>query len=213
MLLSSYKARGTVATDKFGTLDTVEFFNIAQDDALSWPRVAHRAYPEPVNRHMEDTVIPYTQKSVDVNLTFLGVFERKLGLPTGELVGRHRSDVLTGGESRCIRSPPRQTVVGLGAHTDFGSLVGHPSRATLQLSLTIFHRRPLFIIVSAVSKFCHLVTINGCMSRCVFRHVHGASWLLSISLVVSLCPAMRCATSGILCQFSAGESYVQTSTE
>lgn len=58
-----------------------------------------------------------------VNLTFLEFFERKLGLPSGELLGRHRPDELNGGEARCIRTPPRQTTTGVGAHTDFGSLV------------------------------------------------------------------------------------------
>ena len=119
----SYKARGTIATDKNGTLDTVEFLNIAQDDAVSWPRMTHRTYPATVNQHMDDVIVPFVRKSISVNMTFLAFFERRLGLPSGELLRRHRPDELNGGEARCIRTPPRQTAAGIGAHTDFGSLV------------------------------------------------------------------------------------------
>ena len=72
---------------------------------------------------MDSVIVPYVLKSMDVNMTFLALFERKLGLPAGELLDRHRRDELNGGEARCIRTPPHQTSAGIGAHTDFGSLV------------------------------------------------------------------------------------------
>lgn len=118
-----YKARGTIATDKNGTLDNVEFLNIAQDDALSWPRISHRTYPWTVNERMEDIISPFVRKSMEVNRTFLRFFEQKLQLRTGELLKRHYEKDLNGGEARCIRTPPKQTSAGVGAHTDFGSLV------------------------------------------------------------------------------------------
>ncbi|KIP11665.1 hypothetical protein PHLGIDRAFT_99067 [Phlebiopsis gigantea 11061_1 CR5-6] len=117
-----YKARGTIATDKFGSSDNVEFLNIAQDDALSWPRITHRTYPPLVNDHMEDTFIPFVRKSMAINFTFLEFFEKRLRLPPGELVRRHAVDHVNGGEARCIKTPPKQSTVALGAHTDFGSL-------------------------------------------------------------------------------------------
>lgn len=121
--MRSYKARGTIATDKNGTKDNVEFLNISQDDALAWPSMAHRTYPWTVNKRMEDTITPFVRKSMEVNRTFLQFFERKLQLPAGELLDRHDEKELNGGEARCIRTPPKQTSTGVGAHTDFGSLV------------------------------------------------------------------------------------------
>ena len=121
--MNRYKARGTIATDKFGSQDNVEFLNIAQDDALSWPRITHRTYPSIVNIHMEDTYIPFVRKSMAINLTFLDFFEKRLQLPPGELANRHDADHINGGEAWCIKTPPRQLTVALGAHTDFGSLV------------------------------------------------------------------------------------------
>ena len=73
-----YKARGTIATDLNGTRDTVEFLNIAQDDAMSWPRPTHRTYPSTVNAHMADAVVPFIRKSMSVNNTLLDIFERLL---------------------------------------------------------------------------------------------------------------------------------------
>ncbi|KAI0094396.1 Clavaminate synthase-like protein [Irpex rosettiformis] len=117
-----YKARGTIATDKNGTKDNVEFLNISQDDALAWPSMVRRTYPWTVNKCMEDTITPFVKKSMEVNRTFLEFFERKLQLPAGELLERHDEKELNGGEARCIRTPPKQTSTGVGAHTDFGSL-------------------------------------------------------------------------------------------
>jgi len=120
--LSSYKARGTIATDKNGTKDNVEFLNIAQDDALSWPRPTHRTYPAPVNDRMERTIIPFVQKSMAVNNKLLAVFEKRLGLPAGEIAKLHSLNAPCGSEARCIKTPPNQKSTGVGAHTDFGTL-------------------------------------------------------------------------------------------
>lgn len=72
---------------------------------------------------MEDTFVPFVQKSMGVNNTFLAFFEKRLQLPAGELASRHAADQVNGSETRCVRTPPRQTTTGIGAHTDFGSLV------------------------------------------------------------------------------------------
>lgn len=72
---------------------------------------------------MSRTIIPFVKKSMNVNRTFLKYFEARLGLQDGELLRRHAENELNGGEARCIRTPPRQTSTGVGAHTDFGSLV------------------------------------------------------------------------------------------
>ncbi|KAF7430927.1 hypothetical protein PC9H_006642 [Pleurotus ostreatus] len=119
-----YKARGQVATDAMGTRDNIEFINVAKDDALAWPKQAHRSYPRTVNARMESTVIPFVRKSMEVNATLLDVFNEKLGLPEGALAKRHSVEEFSGSEARCTKSPPTptETRLGIGAHTDFGSL-------------------------------------------------------------------------------------------
>lgn len=128
-LLSRYKAAGVNASDEYGTPDTVEFINVSKDDALAFPKVVHRSYPSTVNARMESTIKPFVQKSLEVNYTILNVFEKKLGLPSGALLDRHLVDQLSCSEARCIRNPPKKSAdgsekdkVGIGAHTDFGSL-------------------------------------------------------------------------------------------
>ena len=118
-----YKARGTIATDLNGTQDTVEFLNIAQDDALSWPHPTHRTYPATVDDRMTDVITPFVRKSMAVNNTMLDIFERLLGLPKGAIAALHRTDEASGSEARVVKTPPNQSSAGIGAHTDFGTLV------------------------------------------------------------------------------------------
>lgn len=110
---------------------------MSKEDALVYPEVIHRTYPEVVNAHMQGTVTPFVRKSLDVLNTFLGVFESKLGLPPGALLERHPDLAPSVSLARCIKSPPKPPLdasvlatavpdvkdnVALGAHTDFGSL-------------------------------------------------------------------------------------------
>ncbi|KAF9254646.1 Clavaminate synthase-like protein [Marasmius fiardii PR-910] len=119
-----YKAAGANAVDASGTLDTVEFINIAKDDAFAWPSVAHRTYPSTVNSRMESTIVPFIKKSTKINTLILNIFNAKLGLPEGELVKRHDDKELSGSEARTIKNPKGMSKerTALGAHTDFGSL-------------------------------------------------------------------------------------------
>jgi len=117
-----YKAKGKIVTDKNGTLDCSEFFNVAQDDALSWPAVIHRTYPATVNSRMRDVITPFVRKSRDINFTILSVFEAKLGLPRGDLLKLHPPTGTCGGEARCVKTPPNAQQAGIGAHSDFGTL-------------------------------------------------------------------------------------------
>ncbi|KAH9848648.1 Clavaminate synthase-like protein [Lenzites betulinus] len=122
-----YKAAGANATDENGSLDTVEFINVAKDDALAWPAKVHRDYPSTVNARMEGTIRPFVEKSLAVNNTLLAVLGARLGLSEGALEGRHTRDEPSGSEARCIKNPPRpggisEEKAAIGAHTDFGSL-------------------------------------------------------------------------------------------
>ncbi|KAF8890133.1 hypothetical protein BD779DRAFT_1518485 [Infundibulicybe gibba] len=120
-----YKAAGANAVDATGQKDSVEFINVAKDDALAWPKQARRAYPSAVNARMESTIAPFVRKSLEVNMTLLNVFNDKLGLPAGTLAKKHPMEEFSGSEARCIRSPPNPHIgqkQTLGSHTDFGSL-------------------------------------------------------------------------------------------
>ena len=116
-------------TDETGALDTVEFMNIAKDDALAWPAAARRTYPSTVNARMDDAVVPFIRKSIEVNDTLLDIFNELLGLPAGTLAEKHKLGEFSGSEARLIKNPPRpggidEAKAALAAHTDFGSLVG-----------------------------------------------------------------------------------------
>ncbi|TBU56852.1 Clavaminate synthase-like protein [Dichomitus squalens] len=122
-----YKASGATVTDENGSPDSVEFINIAKDDAFAWPAVARRTYPSTVNARMDDAVVSFIKKSVEVNDTLLEVFNELLGLPEGTLASKHKLNELSGSEARVIKSPPRpggmdEAKAALMAHTDFGSL-------------------------------------------------------------------------------------------
>ncbi|KAJ3497907.1 hypothetical protein NLJ89_g10288 [Agrocybe chaxingu] len=119
-----YKAAGVNAVDASGEPDTVEFLNIAKDDALAWPKQARRAYPRTANARMESTVGPFVRKSLEINNCLLDIFNEKLGLPPGALMERHKMEELSGSETRITRNAPttNTTKQAIGSHTDFGSL-------------------------------------------------------------------------------------------
>jgi len=119
-----YKAAGANAVDATGELDTVEFLNVAKDDALAWPKQARRAYPRTANARMVSTITPFVRQSLEVNNTILAVFNDKLGLPVGSLLKRHLMEEFSGSETRITRNGPttNTTKVAIGSHTDFGSL-------------------------------------------------------------------------------------------
>jgi hypothetical protein len=126
--VSRYKAAGACAVDESGEPDTIEFINVSKNDALAWPGKVHRDYPSTVNARMESTIKPFVQKSVDINMTILEVFNDRLGLPKGTLASKHQMYAPSGCESRVIKNPARKDSTvppsqAIGAHSDFGSLV------------------------------------------------------------------------------------------
>lgn len=167
--LLRYKARGTIATDLNGTRDTVEFLNIAQDDAITWPHPTYRTYPSTVNARMDRVVTPFVRKSVEVNNTLIAIFERILGLPQGAIAQLHAMGAPSGSEARVVKTPPNQSTAGIGAHTDFGTLVRLPLSpiggfTSFALSLTVFGR-PSSITAWAVCKCSRPAPRSGSMSK------------------------------------------------
>ncbi|TFK83383.1 Clavaminate synthase-like protein [Polyporus arcularius HHB13444] len=118
------KTAGVQAIDADGTRDKIEFLNVSQDDALAWPEVVHRAYPDIVNAHMHSAVRPFMEKSLAVNNTLLEVLNSKLGLPPGTIASFHDPMDPSSSLSRCIRAPPcvPNEKLFIPAHTDYGSL-------------------------------------------------------------------------------------------
>ncbi|KAF8882734.1 Clavaminate synthase-like protein [Gymnopilus junonius] len=124
-----YKKAGGNAVAASGEPDTIEFLNVAKDDALAWPNVVRRAppgtsYPEPALERMESTIQPFVRKSLAVNNTIMDILNDKLGLKKGRLLEFHTDEEFSASEARIIRNPPMSNTqkIAIGSHTDFGSL-------------------------------------------------------------------------------------------
>jgi len=124
-----YKPPGANLTNANGAVDTVEWWNIAKDDILSYPGIAYRQYASPINDNME-ILKDFVFKSESISRTFLEVLNDLLQLPSGLLSARHSTEERSTCEVTIIRNPGSENPVpmtdeqlAIGAHTDFGSLV------------------------------------------------------------------------------------------
>ncbi|GAA5873979.1 hypothetical protein JCM1840_006109 [Sporobolomyces johnsonii] len=132
---AGYKRGGSTNVDAKGNVDTIQFINVAKDDALAYPEVRHRTYPTTVVERM-NTVTSFVRKSDDCLQTLMAALEPRIGLPKGTLAALHKEGDISGSESRCILKPAPgdkgylpegvgedgNPAAALGAHTDFGSL-------------------------------------------------------------------------------------------
>ncbi|BGP06707.1 hypothetical protein NBRC10512_004784 [Rhodotorula toruloides] len=131
---AGYKFAGSTNVDAKGNVDTVQFINVAKDDALAYPEVRQRTYPPTVNDRMS-TVTSFIRQSDNVLQKLMEVLETRIGLPKGTLAALHKEGDISGSESRVIlKSAPGQKgyvpegvgedgnpAAAIGAHTDFGS--------------------------------------------------------------------------------------------
>ncbi|ORY79744.1 Clavaminate synthase-like protein [Leucosporidium creatinivorum] len=130
---AGFKKAGSTNVDKEGNTDTAYFINVAKDDALHFPTVRQRTYPQPCMDNME-TYTRFTRTADEVLQTLMDALEGPLGLPSGTFRKLHPDDQLSGSETRVIRKPAegeqgfvvegkKGGVQGasIGAHTDFGS--------------------------------------------------------------------------------------------
>ncbi|KAK4053174.1 hypothetical protein OIV83_001909 [Microbotryomycetes sp. JL201] len=130
---AGFKYAGSTNVDKEGNVDTAYFINVAKDDALHFPTVRQRTYPQTCVDNME-LYRKFTRQSDDVLQTLMAALEGPLGLPSGTFRQLHPDDKLSGSETRVIRKPAageqgyveegnKGGVKGasIGAHTDFGS--------------------------------------------------------------------------------------------
>ncbi|KAM0790376.1 hypothetical protein ACM66B_003258 [Microbotryomycetes sp. NB124-2] len=142
---AGYKKSGGTNVDAKGNLDTVEFFNIAKDDALAYPVARQRSYPSVIQQHMS-TIKEFISLSDTVLKTIMTALEPFVGLEPGTLTAYHENGGpnLSGSEARLIYKPPSgapgspiegvgedgQPAAAIGSHTDFGSLSMLHSRGT-----------------------------------------------------------------------------------
>ncbi|GAA5884412.1 hypothetical protein JCM6882_005241 [Rhodosporidiobolus microsporus] len=131
---AGYKRAGSTNVDAKGNVDTVQFINVAKDDALAYPEVRQRTYPPTVVDRIA-TVSGFIRKSDNCLQKLMEALEPRLGLPKGTLAALHKEGDISGSESRCILKAAegernfREEGVGedgnpaaaIGSHTDFGS--------------------------------------------------------------------------------------------
>ncbi|CAF1287434.1 unnamed protein product [Didymodactylos carnosus] len=119
-----YKAVGSTYTDKKGTPDMIEFWNIAKDEILMQDATDH---PKPI-LDAKEVLKQFIIKSHDIVLVILEILSTKLGLDPHALPDLHRLTHPSGDQLRLTKSiicPFQQQLsphVALGAHTDFGSV-------------------------------------------------------------------------------------------
>jgi len=117
-----YKKRGMTVTDKEGTPDTAEFFNISKNDMLSgsptlrWPNSILDGKP---------LLETYIQTAHSTGMSIIHVLEKRLGLSASAITGKHRIAKSSGDHVRFIRGPSRVThlpEIQTPSHTDFGTI-------------------------------------------------------------------------------------------
>ncbi|KAF8589980.1 Clavaminate synthase-like protein [Ramaria rubella] len=119
-----YKAAGANATDEYGNVDSVEFLNVAKDDVLARPNIAHRIYAPSVEERMH-VIRTFVEASETIQRTLIDLMSDRLGLPKDVLREKHKLSERSGSEARITKNPPMtmsKEQVALGEHTDFGSL-------------------------------------------------------------------------------------------
>lgn len=118
-----YKSAGSMVTDKTGTPDRIEFWNIAKDKIIVQEEIG---FPK-VILNAKQIVKNFMIKSHEIVLTILEILSINLGLGAQILPNLHRLMQSSGDQLRFTKStmfPQKQYLpdVSLGAHTDFGSI-------------------------------------------------------------------------------------------
>ncbi|KAI0164620.1 Clavaminate synthase-like protein [Xylariaceae sp. FL1272] len=123
--LDGYKMVGATVTDKDGTKDTAEFFNITKNEMIvpddqmqkSWPQLIKVAKP---------LFSDYMRASHGVGMGIMAIIATKLGLDPEEFASRHRIHEPSGDHVRLTRGPPRDKEelpeIQTPSHTDFGTI-------------------------------------------------------------------------------------------
>lgn len=116
-------------TDKAGTKDTAEFFNISKNDltlpASTPPTSMSRPWPPLILSH-RPLLNAYMRASHSTGLHILSLLASRLGIDPQDITSRHRIEENSGDLVRLTRGPPRSSPempeIQTPSHTDFGSI-------------------------------------------------------------------------------------------
>ena len=124
----SYKRVGASITDKSGTKDTAEFFNIAKNDLTLPPSQSakmSRQWPPLIMQH-QPLLNTYMRTAHSTGLLILSLLATRLGITPSDITSRHRLEEKSGDLVRLTRGPPRANPempeIQTPSHTDFGSI-------------------------------------------------------------------------------------------
>ncbi|KAK6953773.1 hypothetical protein Daesc_003735 [Daldinia eschscholtzii] len=122
--LFGYKYAGATITDKAGTPDTAEFFNVGKNDMIVPNDHMARPWP-PAILDSKPLFANYIKTAHSVGLMILKILAEKLGIDPSEMANRHRIEEPSGDHVRITRGPPRETdempEIQTPSHTDFGT--------------------------------------------------------------------------------------------
>jgi len=119
-----YKPAGSMFTDRKGTPDTMEFWNMSKDEVLVRNGTK---FPDAI-LDAKDVVKNYMAKSHEIVLVILEILSLKLGLSAQALPNLHRLMQDSGDQLRLTKATMYPTEnqdssdVSFGAHTDYGSI-------------------------------------------------------------------------------------------
>ncbi|KAI0378873.1 putative oxidoreductase [Hypomontagnella monticulosa] len=124
-VLFGYKSAGATVTDKAGTPDTAEFFNVGKNDMIVPDDKMNRPWPAPV-LEAKPLFADYVKSAHSVGMRILSILADRLGVDPAEITGRHRIEEHSGDHVRITRGPPRATEempeIQTPSHTDFGTI-------------------------------------------------------------------------------------------
>ncbi|KAK9423866.1 hypothetical protein SUNI508_03882 [Seiridium unicorne] len=123
--LFGYKYVGATVTDKAGTKDTAEFFNVAKNDMIVPDEKMKHEWPAPV-LEAKPLFRSYISTAHSIGMLLLGILAQKLGVDAAAITSQHRIEEPAGDHVRITRGPPRKTEdmpeIQTPSHTDFGTI-------------------------------------------------------------------------------------------
>ncbi|KAH6661311.1 hypothetical protein BKA67DRAFT_654431 [Truncatella angustata] len=123
--LFGYKFVGATVTDKQGTKDTAEFFNVAKNDMIVPDEQMKYPWPAPI-LDSKPLFREYIETAHSMGMLLLGILAERLGVDAAEITSKHRISELAGDHVRITRGPPRETEdmpeIQTPSHTDFGTI-------------------------------------------------------------------------------------------
>ncbi|KAI1738684.1 Clavaminate synthase-like protein [Xylaria scruposa] len=123
--LNGYKTVGATVTDKAGTRDTAEFFNVGKNEMIVPVDQMKMKWPEPIMA-AKPKFKDYIVTAHTIGMSIIGIIAKKLGVDPDEFNSRHRIEEQSGDHVRLTRGPPREKEelpeIQTPSHTDFGTI-------------------------------------------------------------------------------------------